>query len=508
MIRTVHALSRSPGLRAAAPLSRALSSGKTLDVRSPSTGELLQTVPSVTAAGARDAVRAAAAAQSAMAAMLPAEREAALLRLAAALEARSEELALTMAREAGKPLREARGEVAYSLGFFRWFAGEARRNYGRTIPTTHVDRRLWTIRQPVGLCALISPWNFPLAMLARKLAPAIAAGCASVMKPAEDTPLTALILAEEAARCGIPPDAASLLVCSRDDVAEVGEVLATDPAVKKLSFTGSTAVGKQLASWASGTVKRVSLELGGNAPAVVFRDADIGKAAAAIVASRFRNSGQTCVCTNRVLVDASVAGQLTDAMAELIDGLVIGDAADERTDVGPLVNERAAASAASFQQQALDAGARPVVGGRGRVSAAGGVRRVGDAPTAEFDPDDGTTFFEPVLLVGASPGMRCVAEESFAPILPVTTFDVEAEAVELANHASAGLAAYAFTRDLGRALRMSEALEFGMVGVNEAVISTEVAPFGGIKESGTGREGAAEGIDEYTEVKYVAVGGV
>ena len=461
----------------------------------------------MTATDAERCIERAAAAQPEARATLPAEREASLLRLASLIEARTDEFAAQIAAEAGKPITEARGEVAYSLGFFRWFAGEARRAYGHTIPTTHSDRRLWTTRHPVGVCALIAPWNFPLAMLARKLAPAMAAGCASVLKPAEDTPLTAVMLAEAAWESGFPAEAVQLVTCGRDNVAAVGEALATSPEVRKVSFTGSTPVGKQLAEWASGTVKRVSLELGGNAPLIVFDDADLDKAAAAVVASRFRNTGQTCVCANRILVQDGVHDDFVERLLALTAELRQGDASSDAVSLGPLINPRAVEKASSFLSDAVERGASVRLGGQGAIAAPQQPRRVADAATAGA-PCDGTSFFDPVVLTGATPGMLCVDEESFAPIAPVVRFGDEAEAVALANSGTAGLAAYAFTRDLGRALRVSDALEYGMVGVNEGVISTEVAPFGGVKESGLGREGGAEGLAEYTEVKYVAVGGI
>jgi succinate-semialdehyde dehydrogenase/glutarate-semialdehyde dehydrogenase len=499
----------------------------TFDVMNPATGTIISSVPDMGPDQAEEMIELAESVRPVMAALSADQRSRALLTAAGVLEDRIHEIAGVMSAEAGKSPTESVGEINYSVSLLRWFASESPRMYGRTIPTDKPGRRLQTILQPVGVASLITPWNFPIAMLARKLGAAIAAGCPVVMKPAEDTPLSAQLLQEAFTGTDVPHGAINLVTCSRGNVDGVGTALATSEAVRKVSFTGSTAVGLHLNELAARSAKRVSLELGGNAPLIVFDDADVGAAVEGTMQSRFRNSGQTCVCTNRVYVADAVYDRYMEQLQEAVSNMHIGAEADcenasSAPIQGPLINERAATRAQALLQSALDDGARVLVGGRGRVS--GSVaRRVGEAParhgldsesgkartagasSAPFEP--GTSYFDPVLLGGVSQDMRVMQEESFAPILPVMRFSgEEAEAVELANHASAGLAAYAFTRDLGRAHRVSEALQYGMVGVNEAVISTAVAPFGGIKLSGLGREGGAEGIAEYCNVKYTAFG--
>lgn len=484
-------------------------SGVEFDVINPATGQRIASVPDMGAERAEEVVYLAKQSQSQMAALTAEQRSGILFQAAEKLRSRAEQFADLVSTEAGKPRQESLAEVAYSASLLRWFAAETGKMYGRTIPTDNVQRRLHTILQPVGVAALLTPWNFPIAMLARKAGAAIAAGCPVVMKPAEDTPLSAMLFRDVLNSDLTPPGAVGLVTCSREKVEAVGTVLATSGAVSKLSFTGSTAVGLHLNALAAHSAKRVSLELGGNAPLIVFGDADVEAAVEATVASRFRNSGQTCVCTNRVYVADSVYEAFVERLCARVANLRIGfdpAASDHATsDLGPLINARAVQRAQAFVDSAVQAGATVAVGGRGHVSG-WTVRRVGDAATpAPAEP--GTCFFEPVVLLEATQDMRVVQEETFAPILPVLRFSGgEEEAVELGNHASAGLAAYAFTQDLGRAYRVSEALQFGMVGINQGVISTAVAPFGGVKLSGLGREGGAEGVFEYCNVKYVAMG--
>jgi succinate-semialdehyde dehydrogenase / glutarate-semialdehyde dehydrogenase len=492
-------------------IQRGVRASSTFPVLNPSTGQLIQHVKDCSVADAQQMVARAVAEQERFKNMLAADRERALMAIHSLFKAHTEELAQLISAEAGKPLLEARGEVTYAAGYMRWFAGEARRAYGHTIPTTHPNRRLWTVAQPIGVSAMITPWNFPLAMAARKLAAAIAAGCVSIVKPAEDTPLTALRMQELILQAGLAEDVVQVLTCSRERVEEVCSVLTRSPDVRKVSFTGSSAVGKHIAEASASTVKRLSLELGGNAPVIVFDDADLRRAVDATVASRFRNAGQTCVCANRIYVHERVHDEFVAMLLNKISNLVIGPgqfyeplgSSFSAVDIGPLINQRAVDKANRLVHDAVERGGRLLIGGRQVRGLT--PRRVGspdrDGPV---DASAGTAFFEPTLLVDVAPDSACVVEESFAPIAPVVKFSTEAQALQMANSSRSGLAGYVFTRDLGRALRVSEALEVGMVGVNEGVISTEVAPFGGIKESGFGKEGGAEGLSDYMVVKYVA----
>ncbi len=458
----------------------------TFAVRDPATGAWLADVADLDAAMAREAVAAAERSQPAWAARTAKERAALLRRWFELIMEAQADLAALMTQEQGKPLAEARGEVAYGASFIEWFAEEAKRAYGDVIPTPVAGRRLLALRQPVGVAAAITPWNFPIAMLTRKAAPALAAGCSFVVKPAAETPLSALALAVLAERARIPAGVFNVLPTTRAH--DVGLVLTQDPRVAKFSFTGSTAVGKQLMAQCATTVKRVSLELGGNAPFLVFDDADLDAAVAGAVASRYRNAGQTCVCANRFLVQAAVADAFAAKLAAAVSALPVGNGLEPGVQQGPLISERAVAKVERLVAGAVEGGARVVTGGARHAL--------------------GGTFYQPTVLTGVAPSMAIAQEEIFGPVSAITPFADEAEAVALANGTPFGLAAYAYTRDLARAWRVSETLRFGMVGINEGLISTEVAPFGGVKESGFGREGARQGLEEYLDVKYVAMGGL
>ena len=383
-------------------------------------------------------------------------------------------------------MAEARGEIAYGASFVEWFAEEAKRVYGDVIPAPLNDRRYVVIRQPVGVVAAITPWNFPVAMITRKCAPALAAGCPVVIKPSELTPLCALALAELAVRAGFPPGVINVITTM--DAEAVGRELTSSRLVRKLSFTGSTGVGKLLLRDSAGTVKKVSLELGGNAPFIVFDDADLDAAVAGAMASKYRNSGQTCVCANRLLVQEGIYDAFAEKLARAVEELRVGEGTTEGVSQGPLINEEAVLKVESHIRDALEKGARLVPGGRRHAL--------------------GGTFFEPTILADVTPDMRVACEETFGPVAPLFRFSSEEEAIALANDTDSGLAAYFYSRDIGRIWRVAEALEYGMVGINEGIISTEVAPFGGVKESGLGREGSKYGIEEFTELKYLCMGGL
>jgi len=382
-------------------------------------------------------------------------------------------------------LAEARGEIAMGAAFLEWFAEEARRIYGDVIPPHQADRRLIVMKQAIGVCAAITPWNFPNAMITRKVAPAIAAGCTVVLKPAEATPLSALAIAELAERAGLPKGVLNIVT---GDAATIGGELTSNPIVRKLSFTGSTEIGKLLMRQSAGTLKKVSLELGGNAPFIVFDDADLDAAADGAVASKFRNAGQTCVCANRILVQDKVHDAFAAKLAERVQKLRVGNGMEPGVTVGPLIDVDAIAKVQSHIEDAVQRGAKVALGGK---------------PNAL-----GPLFFEPTILTGVTPAMRIAREETFGPVAPLFRFKHEADAVRLANDTEYGLVAYFYGRDIGRIFRVAEALEYGMVGVNTGMVSTEVAPFGGIKESGIGREGSKYGIEEYVELKYVCIGGI
>ena len=457
----------------------------TLAVFDPATGEALGDVP---AAGQTETQRAIAAAERAgpsWRGLLARERAATLRRWNELMLAHAEDLAQLMTAEQGKPLAEARGEVAYAASFVEWFAEEGKRVYGDTIPSNGHDRRLMVIRQPIGVCAAITPWNFPAAMITRKVGPALAAGCTVVVKPAEQTPFTALALAELALRAGFPPGV--LNVVTGDPVAIGGE-LTRNPVVRKLSFTGSTEIGRLLMEQCAPTVKKMSLELGGNAPFIVFEDADLDAAVEGALASKYRNTGQTCVCANRVLVHSAVYERFAEKLAAAVGELRIGDGREAGVSLGPLIDGPAVEKVEAHVADAVSRGARVLVGGARHAR--------------------GGNFFEATVLADVTTAMRVAREETFGPVAPLFRFDSEAEAIAMANDTEYGLAAYFFSRDVGRIFRVAEELEYGMVGINTGVMSNELAPFGGVKQSGIGREGSRYGIDEYLEMKYLCLAGI
>jgi len=459
--------------------------GATLAVRNPATHETLGTVPKLGERETLGAVEAAHRAFPAWASRTAKERGAVLRRWYELIVANADDIGTLMTAEQGKPLAEARGEVTYAASFVEWFAEEAKRLYGDVIPGHQPDKRIMVLRQPVGVVAAITPWNFPAAMITRKVAPALAAGCTVVCKPASQTPFTALALAELAERAGMPKGVFNVVTGS---ATAIGGVLTSDPRVRKLSFTGSTEIGKQLMAQCAGTMKKVSLELGGNAPFIVFDDADLDAAVAGAIASKYRNTGQTCVCANRLLVQAGVYDAFTEKLVAAVRKLAVGDGLKGATDQGPLIDEAALAKVEEHVEDAVSKGARVALGGRRHAL--------------------GGTFYEPTVLTHVTPGMKVSGEETFGPVAPLFRFETEAEAIRMANDTQFGLAAYFYTRDLARSWRVSEALEYGIVGLNTGLISTEVAPFGGVKESGTGREGSKYGLLDFTEIKYVCVGGV
>ncbi|MBT9497818.1 MAG: NADP-dependent succinate-semialdehyde dehydrogenase [Zoogloea sp.] len=454
-------------------------------VSNPATGELLGEVPRMGGAETVRAVDAANAALPAWRSLLARERAAILQRWYHLILANADDLARMMTLEQGKPLIEAKGEVVYAASFIEWFAEEAKRLYGDTLPTTGVDRRLMVIRQPIGVCAAITPWNFPAAMITRKVAPALAAGCTVVVKPAEQTPFTALALAELARQAGFPPGVFNVLT---GDPVAIGGVLTGSPIVRKLSFTGSTEIGRLLMAQCAPTIKKLSLELGGNAPFIVFDDADIDAAVAGALVSKYRNAGQTCVCANRLLVQDSVYDEFAAKLAEAVKTFSIGNGLEAGVNVGPLIDDDAVLKVEAHVADALAKGARVLVGGKRHAA--------------------GKLFYEPTVLVNVTPDMRVAREETFGPVAPLFRFKTEDEAIQMANDTEFGLAAYFFARDVGRVFRVGEALEYGMVGINTGIISNEVSPFGGIKQSGVGREGSRYGIDEYLEIKYLCIGGI
>ena len=461
-------------------------SGQTFAVSNPATGALIATVPDCGVDETRRAIEAAADAFPEWRSKTAKERSAILRSWFDLVVEHSEDLAQLMTAEQGKPLAEARGEITYGASFIEWFAEEAKRVYGDVIPAPLNDRRYVVIRQPVGVVAAITPWNFPVAMITRKCAPALAAGCPVVIKPSELTPLCALALAELSRRAGFPPGVFNVITTMES--AAVGRELTSSSLVRKLSFTGSTGVGKLLLRDCAGTVKKVSLELGGNAPFIVFDDADLDAAVAGAMASKYRNSGQTCVCANRLLVQEGIYDAFAGKLAQAVEELRVGEGTGEGVNQGPLINEEAVEKVEGHIRDALEKGARLVTGGQRHAL--------------------GGTFFEPTILADVTPEMRVACEETFGPVAPLFRFSTEEEAIALANDTDSGLAAYFYSRDIGRIWRVAEALEYGMVGINEGIISTEVAPFGGVKESGLGREGSKYGIEEFTELKYLCMGGL
>jgi succinate-semialdehyde dehydrogenase/glutarate-semialdehyde dehydrogenase len=461
-------------------------SGATFGVINPSTGEPVEAVADLGVGETRRAIEAAASAQRGWAALTVKDRGAILRRWYDLYLEHAEDLARLMTAEMGKPVAQSRGEVAYAAGFIDWFAEEGKRARGEVLPTHDASKRLMVLRQPVGVVAAITPWNFPHAMVTRKVAPALAAGCAVIVKPARQAALSALASAVLAEQAGVPPGV--LNVVTTTDSQAVGEELATNPIVRKLSFTGSTAVGRHLLALAAATITNVSMELGGNAPFIVFDDADLDAAVEGAIASKYRAAGQTCVCANRMLVQQSVHEEFATRLVTAVQALRVGPPDAEGTDIGPLVDGPAAASVADLVDEAVAAGATVLAGGTRHPL--------------------GPTFYEPTVLAGATVEMRIAHEEIFGPVAPLFAFETEAEAIAMANTTSYGLAAYLYTRDVGRTWRVTEALEYGIVGVNTGLISTEMAPFGGMKESGIGREGSHDGLAEYLETKYVALGGL
>ena len=459
--------------------------GATVRILNPANGALVGEVPLMRASETRRAIEAAARAQPLWARKTAKERAVILRKFAELMIAHTDDLAVIMTAEQGKPLAEAKGEVAYAASFIEWFAEEGKRAYGDVIPTFRADSRLLVLRQPVGVAAAITPWNFPAAMITRKLGPALASGCAFVSKPAPQTPFSALALAELASRAGVPAGVFSVVT---GDAEAIGGELTANSLVRKLSFTGSTAVGKKLLAQCAGTVKKVSMELGGNAPFIVFDDADIDAAVQGAMASKYRNTGQTCVCANRFYVQAGIYDEFARRLIKAVATLRVGDGLAGPTEQGPLIDARALAKVKAHIEDAVGKGASIACGGKSHAL--------------------GGNFFEPTVLVGVTPAMRVAREETFGPVAPLFRFDTEEDVIKMANDTEFGLAAYFYTRDLARSWRMQEALEYGIVGVNTGLFSTEVAPFGGIKESGLGREGSRYGIDDYTELKYVCVGGL
>jgi succinate-semialdehyde dehydrogenase/glutarate-semialdehyde dehydrogenase len=460
-------------------------SGGTVSVDNPATGEVVGTVPKMGAAETREAIEAADRAFQTWRKKTGKEKAAVLRTWFELMMANVDDLARLMTIEQGKPLAESKGEVAYAAAFLEWFGEEAKRIYGDTIPGHQGDKRIFVLKQPIGVAACITPWNFPLAMITRKAGPAIAAGCTVVLKPASQTPFSALALAELAERAGIPKGVFNVITGS---AAEIGKEMTTNPIVKKVSFTGSTEVGKVLMTQAAGTVKKLSLELGGNAPFLVFDDADLDAAVEGAIASKYRNTGQTCVCVNRIYVQDSVYDAFAAKLAAAVSTLNPANGLEDGATQGPLIDDKAVAKVEEHIEDALEHGARVVVGGQRHAK--------------------GGRFFQPTVLADVTPKMMISREETFGPVAPLFRFKTEEEALTLANDTEFGLAAYFFGRDIARVWRVAEGLESGMVGINTGLISTEVAPFGGVKESGLGREGSRYGIDEYLEIKYLCMGGI
>ena len=463
----------------------AADSAQATQIHNPANGEMLGSVPNMGAAEARRAIEAAHAALAPWAKKTAGERARLMRRWFDLMMANQEDLAIIMTAEQGKPLAESRGEIAYAASFIEWFAEEGKRLYGDIIPGHQADKRIMVLRQPIGVVAAITPWNFPAAMITRKAGPALGAGCPIVIKPAPQTPFSALAMAELARRAGIPDGVVN--VVTGDAVAIGGEFTGNDK-VRKLSFTGSTQVGKLLMSQCSKSVKKVALELGGNAPFLVLDDADLDAAVVGAIASKYRNTGQTCVCANRFIVQSKVYGLFAEKLAAAVRNLRIGDGLKGETDQGPLIDAKALAKVESHVADARAKGATVVIGGQRHAL--------------------GGTFYEPTVLTHVNTDMILAREETFGPVAPLFRVDSDEEAIRLANDTEFGLAAYVYTRDLARSWRVTEALEYGIVGLNTGLISTEVAPFGGVKESGTGREGSKYGILEFTELKYICVGGI
>jgi succinate-semialdehyde dehydrogenase/glutarate-semialdehyde dehydrogenase len=458
----------------------------TFDVLNPATREKLGTVPDMGAAETRRAIEAAGVAFPTWAAKTAKDRGAILRRWFDLMMANEDDLALIMTAEQGKPLAESKGEIAYAASFIDWFAEEGKRLYGDVIPTHQPDKRLLVLRQPIGVVAAVTPWNFPAAMITRKAGPALAAGCTFVCKPAHQTPFSALAMAELGRRAGIP--AGVLNIVTGMQATAIGGEMTSHPLVRKITFTGSTGVGKKLMAQSAGTLKKLSLELGGNAPFIVFEDSDLDAAVAGAITSKYRNTGQTCVCANRFLVQNSVYEAFTNKLVDAVAQLRVGDGLKGVTDQGPLIDAKALAKVEEHVADAIAKGGKIAHGGKRHAL--------------------GGTFYQPTIVTDVTNAMLMAREETFGPVAPLFRFDTEAQAIKMANDTEFGLASYFYTRDLARSWRVSEALEYGIVGLNTGLISTEVAPFGGIKESGIGREGSRYGILDYTELKYVCVGGL
>src|ERR1700733_14554371 len=459
--------------------------GATLEVNNPATGEILGTVPMMGAAETRRAIDAAKNAWGDWRRKPAKDRSALLRRWYDLMLANIEDLGKLMTAEQGKPLAEAKGEVAYAASFIEWFAEEAKRVYGDTIPSPWNDRRLVVIKEPIGVCAALTPWNFPAAMITRKVGPALAAGCTLIAKPAESTPFSALALAVLAERAGLPPGVFSVLT---GNPKEIGGEMTSNPDVRKLTFTGSTEVGRLLMRQSAETIKKLSLELGGNAPFIVFDDADLDAAVSGAIASKYRNAGQTCVCVNRLYVQAGVYDAFAAKLVEAVKAIKVGNGFEPGVLHGPLIDENAVEKVEDHISDAVSHGASVLLGGKRH--------------------DLGGTFFEPTVLADVTATMKVAREETFGPVAPLFRFYTDEEAVRLANDTEFGLASYFFSRDIRRIWRVAEGLEYGMVGINTGMISTEVAPFGGVKQSGLGREGSHYGIDEFIEVKYLCFGGL
>ena len=459
--------------------------GATLEVTNPSTNEVIANVAKCSTAETRRAIEAADAALADWRQKTAKERCGLLRKWFSLMMEAQEDLAVILTSEQGKPLAEARGEIAYGANYIEWFSEEGKRIYGDTIPQPSNDKRIVCIKQPVGVVACITPWNFPNAMLTRKIAPALAAGCTVVCKPANATPLSAYAFVELAERAGIPPGVINMVT---GETQAIGSELTSNPTVRKLTFTGSTPVGKQLMAECAQTVKRTSMELGGNAPFIVFDDADLDAAVAGAMISKYRNAGQTCVCANRMLVQEGCYDAFVEKLTAAVAELRLGDGREEGVNVGPMITEQAANDMVGFIEDAVANGANVAAGGK-RSSL-------------------GPNFIEPTILTNVNDGMRVFREEIFGPIAPLFKFKTEEEAIKMANDTEFGLACYFYSRDIGRVWRVAEGLEYGIVGINEGIISNEMAPFGGVKESGQGREGSKYGLDDYLEIKYMCVGGI
>ena len=457
----------------------------TIPVHNPATGELIGSVPNMGAAETRRAIDFANAALPAWRSKTAKERARILRNWFDLIMKNQEALAQLMTAEQGKPLIESRGEIAYGASFIEWFGEEAKRIYGETIPAHAKDKRLIVIKQAIGVCAAITPWNFPSAMITRKVGPALAAGCTIVLKPASQTPFSALALCQLAQEAGVPPGVFS---CVTGSSSEIGGELSSNPIVRKLSFTGSTEIGRLLLAQCASTVKKTSMELGGNAPFIVFDDADIDAAVKGAITSKYRNAGQTCICANRIMVQDSVYDLFVEKFSKAVSAFKVGNGADVDTVIGPLIDEKALAKVEAQVKDAVAKGGKVVVGGKRHPL--------------------GGCFYEPTVVSGASKDMLAFREETFGPFAPIFKFSTEAEAIAMANDTEFGLAAYFYAQNIGRIWRVAEALEYGMVGINEGLITTEVAPFGGVKESGLGREGSQHGIEDYLEMKYLCMGGI